>query len=77
MEVEINNKYRLSTKIGRGAFGEVFVAIDIDTNEEVAVKLEDSKSKHPQLNYEFKVMKLLSETVGIPKTYWFGESNDK
>lgn len=32
---------------------------NISTSEEVAIKLESVKSKHPQLLYESKVLKIL------------------
>lgn len=35
-------------------------------SQEVAVKLESVKARHPQLLYESKLYKLLSGGVGIP-----------
>ena len=77
IDVIVNEKYKLTKRIGRGAFGEVFLGIDQDSGEEYAVKVEESTSKHPQLNYEYKVMRLLSDTVGIPDIHWYGEEKDK
>ena len=34
------SKYKLIKQIGRGAFGEVFLAHDIENNDEYAVKIE-------------------------------------
>lgn len=39
MEIWVGGKYRLSKKIGEGAFGEIFTANDVTTNQNVAVKL--------------------------------------
>jgi casein kinase 1, epsilon len=61
MDELIDNKYKILKSIGKGAFGEVFSAIDIETEEEHAVKIEEQDSKHPQLHYEYKVMNLLSD----------------
>jgi casein kinase I family protein HRR25 len=36
------------------------------SGEEVAIKLESVKAKHPQLEYEAKVYKTLAGGVGIP-----------
>ena len=37
----------------------VLPGTNISTSEEVAIKLESVKSKHPQLLYESKVLKIL------------------
>ena len=68
----IANKYELGTKLGNGAFGEVFLGTDIDTKKEVAVKLEQAKAKHPQVVHEAKLYKLLEDNLGIPKVHWVG-----
>jgi hypothetical protein len=36
----------------------------VTTGEEVAMKLESTKSKHPQLVYEAKLYKILQGAVG-------------
>ncbi|PVU94138.1 hypothetical protein BB559_003078 [Furculomyces boomerangus] len=76
MELRIGNKYRLGRKIGSGSFGEIFLAVNVITNEEVAVKLESVKSRHPQLEYEARVYKSLAGGVGIPFVRHFGTEND-
>lgn len=40
-------RYKLTKKIGHGAFGDIFQAINLRTNEEVAVKLEDINERFP------------------------------
>ena len=52
------------------------LAIDTTTGDEVAVKLESSTTKHPQLLYETKLYKILHDGVGIPKVHWFGVEGD-
>jgi serine/threonine protein kinase len=44
----------------------------VTTGEEVAMKLESTKSKHPQLVYEAKLDKILQGAVGIPYIRWYG-----
>ena len=39
VDIRIAGKYKLTKKIGSGAFGEVFHAINIKSNEEVAIKM--------------------------------------
>jgi serine/threonine protein kinase len=72
MELRVGNKYRLGRKIGQGSFGEIYLGTNITNNEEVAIKLESVKSKHPQLFYEAKLYKILAGGVGIPYVKWFG-----
>ncbi|KAL8153423.1 hypothetical protein V2J09_011183 [Rumex salicifolius] len=72
MEGLIGNKFKLGRKLGSGSFGEIFLATNIQTNEEVAVKLESVKSKHPQLLYESKLYKILQGGTGIPNVKWYG-----
>ncbi|KAI3994053.1 hypothetical protein MKX01_012310, partial [Papaver californicum] len=44
----------------------------IQTNEEVATKLENGKVKQPQLLYESALYKFLQGGTGIPNMRWFG-----
>ncbi|KAH6773404.1 casein kinase 1-like protein 2 [Perilla frutescens var. hirtella] len=76
MEPRVGNKFRLGRKIGSGSFGEIYLGTNIQTNEEVAIKLENVKTKHPQLQYESKLYKLLQGGTGIPSVKWFGVEGD-
>ena len=55
----MGKKYRLGRKIGSGSFGDIYIGINVRTGEEVAIKLELVKTKHPQLVFETKVCQLL------------------
>ncbi|KAG2313213.1 hypothetical protein Bca4012_027776 [Brassica carinata] len=72
MEPRVGNKFRLGRKIGSGSFGEIYLGTDIQTNEEVAIKLENAKTKHPQLLYESKLYKVLQGGTGVPNIKWYG-----
>ncbi|KAK8654722.1 hypothetical protein V6N13_107324 [Hibiscus sabdariffa] len=76
MEHCVGNKFRLGRKIGSGSFGEIYLGTNIQTNEEVAIKLENVKTKHPQLLYESKLYRILQGGTGIPNLRWFGVEGD-
>ncbi|KAH7842505.1 hypothetical protein Vadar_006089 [Vaccinium darrowii] len=72
MDHVIGGKFKLGRKIGSGSFGELYLGVNVQTGEEVAVKLESVKTKHPQLHYESKLYMLLQGGTGIPHLKWFG-----
>ncbi|XP_031477219.1 casein kinase 1-like protein 3 [Nymphaea colorata] len=72
MERIVGEKYKLGRKIGSGSFGEIYLSAHIETNEVVAVKLENGKTKHPQLLYEAKLYKILQGGSGIANIRWSG-----
>ncbi|KAL5221880.1 hypothetical protein ABZP36_026593 [Zizania latifolia] len=76
MEPRVGNKYRLGRKLGSGSFGEIYLGTNVQTNEEVAIKLENVKTKHPQLLYESKLYRILQGGTGIPNVKWFGVEGD-
>jgi len=76
MEPRVANKFRLGRKLGSGSFGEIFLGTHVQTNEEVAIKLESVKTKHPQLLYESKLYRILQGGTGIPNVNWFGVEGD-
>ncbi|KAH9460635.1 hypothetical protein MJO28_003661 [Puccinia striiformis f. sp. tritici] len=76
MDLRVGGKYRLGKKIGCGSFGDIYLGINIISGEEVAIKLESVKAKHPQLEYEAKVYKTLAGGVGVPFVRWFGVECD-
>jgi casein kinase 1 len=76
MDLKVGGKYRLGRKIGHGSFGDIYLAINIQSNEEVAVKLEKVRSSHPQLLYESRVIRSLQGGAGIPNIHWYGVEGD-
>lgn len=42
----IGRKYKITNKLGSGAFGEIWKAVHVTSDREVAVKFEDINSKH-------------------------------
>lgn len=76
MDLRVGKKYRIGRKIGSGSFGDIYLGTNIISGEDVAIKLENTKAKHPQLEYEAKVYKALSGGVGIPFVRWYGTECD-
>ncbi|XP_014487025.1 PREDICTED: uncharacterized protein LOC106750909 isoform X1 [Dinoponera quadriceps] len=76
MELRVGNKYRLGRKIGSGSFGDIYLGTNISTGEEVAIKLECIKTRHPQLHIESKFYKIMQGGVGIPTIKWCGSEGD-
>ncbi|XP_073155543.1 casein kinase 1-like protein 10 isoform X2 [Henckelia pumila] len=72
MDHVVGGKFKLGRKIGSGSFGELYLGVNVQSGEEVAVKLESVKTKHPQLHYESKIYMLLQGGTGVPNLKWFG-----
>ncbi len=56
-EIPIGENFKLNArkKLGSGAFGDIYFGCNTKINEDVAIKLEPTKAKHPQLFYEAKL----------------------
>ncbi|KAM1224548.1 hypothetical protein ACFX2G_044382 [Malus domestica] len=76
MERVVAEKYKLGRKIGSGSFGELYLATHIETGENLAAKIENNKTKHPQLLYEAKLYKILQGGSGIASIRWAGFDKD-
>mmetsp|Transcript_21463 Transcript_21463/g.36332 ORF Transcript_21463/g.36332 Transcript_21463/m.36332 type:complete len:428 (-) Transcript_21463:192-1475(-) len=76
MELRVGKKFKLGRKIGSGSFGDIYHGTNMTTGEEVAIKLETVKTKHPQLLRETKIYRSLNGVVGIPSVRWFGVEGD-
>ncbi|KAJ0647391.1 putative protein kinase CK1-CK1 family [Helianthus annuus] len=76
MDHVVGGNFKLGRKIGSGSFGELYLGVNIQSGEEVAIKLESIKTKHPQLHYESKVYMLLQGGTGIPNLKWYGAEGE-
>ncbi|XP_063975869.1 casein kinase I-like isoform X1 [Diachasmimorpha longicaudata] len=76
MELRVGSRYRLGRKIGSGSFGDIYLGTNISTGEEVAIKLECIKTRHPQLHIESRFYKMMQGGVGIPTIKWCGSEGD-
>uniref|UniRef100_A0A6C0HT94 non-specific serine/threonine protein kinase n=1 Tax=viral metagenome TaxID=1070528 RepID=A0A6C0HT94_9ZZZZ len=75
----IAKKYKIISKLGEGKFGLVFKAINIESNEIVAIKTEELKTPYKLLKNETKILKYLYDQGSrcIPMIYWYGIYLDK
>lgn len=69
-DARIGGIWRLGRKIGSGSFGDIYKGVNVQTGEEVAMKVESAKAKHPQLIYESKLIKHLQGAPGIAQIYY-------
>ncbi|KAK9704830.1 hypothetical protein RND81_07G013800 [Saponaria officinalis] len=72
MDVILGGRFKMGRKIGSGSFGELYLGVNIETGEEIAIKMESAKTRHPQLHYESKLYTVLQGGTGIPHFKWFG-----
>ena len=75
-EFPLNSKYKLykNKKIGKGAFGEVYLCEEIGKKNYYAVKLEKIKNNslnNSQLKNEYNILKYLQGCIGIPQVYLY------
>ena len=54
-----NNQYQLKEKIGTGSFSHVFHGMNVKYQTDIAIKLEEKKSKKHVLFYEAKLLQYL------------------
>ena len=73
-----DGRYRLQQFIGSGSFGEVWVAVDIQTDMEVAIKIYISMDKHglEEFKKEFQVSFDLNQTNLLHSNYLGVNSDD-
>ncbi|KAG8370820.1 hypothetical protein BUALT_Bualt13G0023200 [Buddleja alternifolia] len=76
MDHVVGGKFKLGKKIGSGSFGELYLGVNLQNVEEVAVKMEPVQTKHPQLHYESKIYMLLQGGTGIPNLKWYGVESE-
>ncbi|KAJ3117943.1 Tau-tubulin kinase 2 [Phlyctochytrium bullatum] len=60
--VVIKGRWKIIETVGKGAFGEVYTALDFQTSETVAIKVESPACKKPVLKLEIAVLRKLQDT---------------
>lgn len=77
MHTVLAGRYRLEKRIGSGAFGDIYLCSCVGEAERVvAVKVEKTTTRHPQLLYESRVIKLLFGAPGLPTVLHSGAHED-
>lgn len=72
MDAPIAGKFRIIQKLGCGSCGTVFRGHDLQTENEVAIKVEAVDSRCCFLAHESRMYNALAGVDGIPKLHWFG-----
>lgn len=73
---KVAGKYNLGRKLGSGSFGDIHFAVNVETGEELAVKIEKAKCRHPQLMYEAKLLRRLQGVTGIANVHYCDVEGD-
>jgi serine/threonine protein kinase len=76
MDLRVGGRFRLRKPIGAGSFGEIYSGEEVTTHESVAIKLEPTHSRVPQLAIEYGAYRLLVGSPGIPRIEWYGTEGD-
>ena len=71
----LEGKYEIRKKISQGGFGKIYLALDLNTRDEVVVKVNAESEMN---NNEFDIMKELSDNSlsGFPKVFSSGYVQD-
>ena len=73
MERTVCSRFKLKKKIGAGSFGQIYSAESLITHQRVAVKLEKSNCRIPQLAFEAKLYKTLAGSCNVPRLHYYGQ----
>ncbi|CCW68192.1 unnamed protein product [Phytomonas sp. Hart1] len=72
----IKDRFLVQCRIGKGSFGDVYRGRDLNTNANVAIKIERLKSSdicHLYLEKDiYRRLNISNVTVGIPNIYYYG-----
>ncbi|KAJ5066305.1 tau-tubulin kinase 1 [Anaeramoeba ignava] len=68
----INNRWKLLNKIGKGGYGKIYTALDLQTNKKVAVKIERGTHKRQALKMERNVLYKYKDSPYAPDFIYFG-----
>ena len=77
-KVIVGERYEMepSMLLGKGSFGEIYLAKDPQLKTFCVLKLENQKTKHPQLKNEKNVLDLVGDCEGFPRAFDYGTYNE-
>ena len=76
LNTTVKDRYQINSELGKGAFGNIYLAVDKEKNIEVALKVEKI-NPNLVLRKEYDTLKELEGGIGIPRVYDFITHNDK
>lgn len=68
----LGSHYQIGRLLGSGNFGEIHLGRNNATHEHVAIKLEQTSTRTPQLAHEYRFYSLLGKHDGIPQVQFYG-----
>ncbi|KIW41741.1 uncharacterized protein PV06_07265 [Exophiala oligosperma] len=74
-DIAIGGRYHLVRKLGSGTFGHVYLGLDSETGNEVAMKFEHHSVAPSLLEEEARIYRSLQKS-GFPRVHWFGQQHD-
>jgi serine/threonine protein kinase len=72
MDWIVAGRFEIHHKLGSGTYGDIYLGVDVQNGQEVALKFERAPAPHPQLHTESQAYSHLSGSVGIPPLIWLG-----
>ena len=57
----LKRRWKIQRKLGTGAYGMVFLGLDVKTNQSVAIKIEENKNNE-KLTNEARIIKTLNRS---------------
>jgi casein kinase 1 len=63
----IGRRFRLDERLGGGSFGDIYRGTDLETNREIAVKLENKRNPSMQLMNENNLYRVLQAAAAFLK----------
>eukprot|EP00002_Diphylleia_rotans_P038516 TRINITY_DN8787_c0_g1_i2.p1 TRINITY_DN8787_c0_g1~~TRINITY_DN8787_c0_g1_i2.p1 ORF type:complete len:435 (-),score=92.40 TRINITY_DN8787_c0_g1_i2:122-1426(-) len=75
-DIILKGRWRLTKKIGQGAFGETYLGEDLQTKQQVAVKLESCTGQKQVLKLEVSILKKLQDCSYVCRFYNCGRTTE-
>jgi serine/threonine protein kinase len=70
----LGSHYQIGRILGSGNFGEIHLGRNTETHEHVAIKLEQTSTRTPQLSHEYRFYSILGKHDGIPQVHFYGQA---